>query len=100
MIKSLTILRSENTQEKEILLSEKTSTISLLSLLVSHREKMSVLSRMEKYSFLKRSTIVHNAQNEEDSSVSRFLVHEKTTNVHVENTNESDIRELSVNDVV
>jgi hypothetical protein len=86
--------------ENEISLSENLSTISELSQSDSLIKMISEPSHMVRYSSPRRSTTELSDQNEEDSSVSRFLAHARTMSVLVVNTNESAIRELSVSDVV
>gem|GEM_PF-5520783 len=54
---------------------------------------------MEKFSSLKPSITVPNAQKEDDSFVNKYLDPEKTTNVVVENINVSVINESCVRDV-
>ena len=87
-------------QDAEILLSEKTSITFERFLSVLQQKKMYEHSHTEKYLFLKQSITVLSDQSEDDSSVSKFLVHVKTMNVHVGNTNVFDIRVLFVSDVV
>ncbi|GEM_PF-2480114 len=54
---------------------------------------------MERSLLVKLLTIELKNQKEDDSSVNRYLDQEKTMNVPVENTKESDIKGLFVKDV-